>query len=352
MNKKSILITGGAGFIGSCLVRHLIRDTDYNVINLDKLTYAGNLASVRSVENSDRYFFHQGDICDKELIDKILCTHTPFAIINLAAESHVDRSIDGPSSFIKTNILGTFNLLDCSLNYWTQKNKFSDFRFLHVSTDEVYGSLGTEGSFSENTKYDPSSPYSASKASSDHLVRAWGITYGLPILITNSSNNYGPYQYPEKLIPLSIQHAILGKKISVYGDGQQIRDWIYVDDHVKGLLTVLRKGNIGDTYNIGGNSEKSNLEVVQKICHYIDELLPNSQNVPHNQLVTFVADRPGHDRRYAINCNKLKSELKWTQEEHFDAGLKKTVKWFLENQDWVNEVLMNKNFGERLGKLK
>lgn len=349
MKPKYILITGGAGFIGSALIRHLIKNTTYFVINLDKLTYAGNLESLEEIKNNERYTFIKGDICHKPLITEILKTHQPSAIMHLAAESHVDRSIDGPSEFIQTNIIGTFNLLECALEYWKSENQNSLFRFQHISTDEVYGSLGETGLFSEQTPYDPSSPYSASKASSDHLVRAWGRTYGLPILVTNCSNNYGPYHYPEKLIPLIIQNAIQGKALPVYGDGKQIRDWLFVDDHAKALLSVLEKGKIGETYNVGGDSEKKNIEVVKYICACLDEYLPQSSFKPHDQLIKFVADRPGHDRRYAIDCSKIKSELGWKQQENFESGIKKTVKWFLDNQNWVKQVLANKYAGERLG---
>jgi dTDP-glucose 4,6-dehydratase len=349
VKEKTLLVTGGAGFIGSALIRHLIAETDYTVINFDKLTYAGNLASVEEVSKSPRYEFIQGDICDKELVSRVLNKHRPLAIMHLAAESHVDRSIDGPAEFIKTNIFGTFNLLECSLEYWREEGKNPSFRFQHISTDEVYGSLGETGLFTEETKYDPSSPYSASKASSDHLVRAWGRTYDLPVLLTNCSNNYGPYHFPEKLIPLIINNAMSGKSLPVYGDGKQIRDWLFVDDHVRALVSVLEKGRLNETYNVGGDSEKQNIEVVRLICMYLDELLPASPHVPHEKLITYVQDRPGHDRRYAIDCSKLKSELGWIQNESFETGIKKTVRWYLENQAWVKNVLDNKYNGERLG---
>ncbi len=349
MKEKCLLVTGGAGFIGSALIRHLITKTDYSAINLDKLTYAGNLESLAEIENSSRYTFVKGDICDKSLVSSLLKKHQPSAIMHLAAESHVDRSIDGPSEFIQTNIIGTFNLLECALEFWKAENQNLNFRFQHISTDEVYGSLGETGLFKETTPYDPSSPYSASKASSDHLVRAWEKTYGLPVLVTNCSNNYGPYHFPEKLIPLIIQNALQGKALPVYGDGKQIRDWLFVEDHAKALFTVLEKGKVGETYNVGGDSEKQNIDVVKKICGFLDEYVPDSKFKPHAQLITYVTDRPGHDRRYAIDCTKLKNELGWKQEESFETGIKKTVRWFLDNQTWVKQVLANKYSGERLG---
>ncbi len=349
MKEKCVLITGGAGFIGSALVRLLIKNSDYKVINLDKLTYAGNLESLEEIGKSPRYTFVKGDICDKALVSSLLKEHKPSAIMHLAAESHVDRSIDGPSDFIQTNIIGTFNLLECALEYWKIENQNPRFRFQHISTDEVYGSLGEIGLFHETTPYDPSSPYSASKASSDHLVRAWQRTYGLPVLVTNCSNNYGPYHFPEKLIPLIIHNALQGKPLPVYGDGKQIRDWLYVEDHAKALFTVLQKGRVGETYNVGGDSERQNIDVVKTICAHLDEFVPESRYKPHSQLITFVTDRPGHDRRYAIDCTKLKTELGWKQEESFETGIKKTLKWFLENQTWVKQVLANKYSGERLG---
>jgi len=349
VKENCLLITGGAGFIGSALIRHLITKTEYRVVNLDKLTYAGNLESLSSVDNSDRYTFVKGDICDKLLVSGLLKQFRPAAVLHLAAESHVDRSIDGPSDFIQTNILGTFNLLECALEYWKSENKNPNFRFQHISTDEVYGSLGETGLFTETTPYDPSSPYSASKASSDHLVRAWERTYGLPVLVTNCSNNYGPFHFPEKLIPLVIQNALQGKQLPVYGDGKQIRDWLYVDDHAKALLAVLEKGKVGQTYNVGGDSERQNIDVIKTICSYLDEYRPDSEFKPHSQLITYVADRPGHDRRYAIDCTKIKKELGWKQEESFETGIGKTVKWYLNNQGWVKQVLSNKYSGERLG---
>lgn len=349
MNLNTIIITGGAGFIGSALIRHLIGQKKYTIINVDKLTYAGNLESLSSVATDPNYTFIKGDINDAALISELLEKHEPFAVMHLAAESHVDRSIDGPAEFIRTNILGTFNLLECSLNYWRKIGKPTNFRFQHISTDEVYGSLGDDGLFTEETKYDPSSPYSASKASSDHLVRAWNRTFGLPVLITNCSNNYGPFHYPEKLIPLIINNALEGKSLPVYGDGRQIRDWLFVEDHVKALTKVLENGRVGETYNVGGDSEKYNIDVVKLVCQFLDELKPQSPFKPHAKLITHVTDRPGHDKRYAINCEKLKNELGWSQEESFESGLRKTVEWFLDHQQWVADVKANKYSGERLG---
>lgn len=349
MNKQCLIITGGAGFIGSAVIRHLIKNSNYRVINLDKLTYAGNLESLKEIESSEKYVFVKGDICDKALVKKVINEYKPGAILHLAAESHVDRSIDGPAEFINTNILGTFNLLECALEYWKSIDKNPDFRFQHISTDEVYGSLPEDGLFTEETRYDPSSPYSASKAASDHIVRAWNRTYGLPVLITNCSNNYGPYHFPEKLIPLIIQNALNGKHLPVYGDGKQVRDWLFVDDHAKALHLVLEKGVVGETYNVGGESERKNIDVVREICNCLDRLVPKSAHVPHSKLIKFVEDRPGHDRRYAIDCTKLKNELGWNQNESFETGILKTVTWFLSNQDWVEKVLADKYSGERLG---
>jgi dTDP-glucose 4,6-dehydratase len=338
---KKILLTGGAGFIGSSLARYLINESLSEVLVLDKLTYAGNLESLKEISKNPRFKFVKMDICDPSIIN-IIREFKPDAVMHLAAESHVDRSIDGPAEFIKTNILGTFNLLEASLRFWVNSGKPQGFRFQHISTDEVYGSLGESGLFTETTPYDPSSPYSASKASSDHLVRAWHRTYGLPVLVTNCSNNYGPYHYPEKLIPLMINNALQGKSLPVYGDGGQIRDWLYVEDHVRALFTVLEKGVVGETYNVGGDSERKNLEVVNLICTILDELKPSLKLPSYKKLITFVEDRPGHDRRYAIDSSKLKNELGWMQLESFESGIRKTVTWFLENEQWCKAVLGNK----------
>jgi dTDP-glucose 4,6-dehydratase len=349
--EKTIVVTGGAGFIGSALVRHLLRRTPHEVVNVDKLTYAGNVESLASVLPSERYRFEQVDICDRNTIDRIFAEHQPAAVMHLAAESHVDRSIDGAVPFIETNIVGTYTLLEAARNYWCGlgESTKADFRFLHVSTDEVYGSLGTAGSFVESTPYAPRSPYSASKASSDHLVRAWQHTYGLPALITNCSNNYGPYQFPEKLIPVVILNALDGKPIPVYGSGQNVRDWLYVDDHVQALLRVLERGRVGETYNVGGHSERSNLDVVTTVCSLLDELVDGTPVGGDASLITFVTDRPGHDWRYAIDAGKIERELGWTPEESFDAGLRKTVEWYLENRDWCERALSGEHQRERIG---
>jgi len=345
-----LLITGGAGFIGSALVRHLIENTDHIVINVDKLTYAGNLESLTEVENHERYSFHQLDILDRDGIDALLASEQPDAIMHLAAESHVDRSIDGPADFIETNIVGTYTLLEAARKYWKESGKES-FRFHHISTDEVYGDLGPEGLFTETTPYAPSSPYSSSKASSDHLVRAWHRTYGLPVVITNCSNNYGPYQFPEKLIPVILLNALAGKSLPVYGDGSQIRDWLFVDDHARALMEVVVKGDLGETYNIGGHNEKKNIDVVHTICSILDEVRPEKPNgiSKYSDLITFVKDRPGHDVRYAIDATKIKNDLGWTPEETFDTGIRKTVLWYLENMEWVEHILDGSYQGERLG---
>ena len=348
---KTYIVTGGAGFIGSAVVRMIIESSDDRVINIDKLTYAGNLDSLTPVAEDPRYHFVQADICDSQAMREVFAKHQPDAIMHLAAESHVDRSIDGPGDFIQTNIVGTYNLLEVARDYWggLQGDKKRDFRFHHVSTDEVYGSLGEEGLFLETTPYDPSSPYSASKASSDHLVRAWHRTYGLPVVLTNCSNNYGPYQYPEKLIPLILQKARDGEALPVYGTGQNIRDWLYVDDHARALLLVINQGEAGETYNIGGHNEVTNIDVVKTLCAILDEREPAANGKPHEELITFVADRPGHDMRYAIDAGKIQRKLGWTPEETFASGLAKTVDWYLANQEWVNRVLDGSYMGERLG---
>ena len=351
---KTILITGGAGFIGSAVVRQLITETDCNVINVDKLTYAGNLQSLVSVSDNPRYKFEQVDICDAADVNRVFREHQPDAVMHLAAESHVDRSITGPADFIQTNIVGTYTLLEAARVHWNslEGERKAAFRFHHISTDEVYGSLGDEGYFTEETAYEPNSPYSASKAASDHLVRAWHHTYGLPVVTTNCSNNYGPFHFPEKLIPLVILNAVHGKPLPIYGKGDNIRDWLYVDDHARALRTVLENGKLGETYNIGGWNEKTNLEVVQAICTILDELHP--QGAPHAQLITYVKDRPGHDKRYAIDATKIANDLGWKPQETFETGLRKTVAWYLANTDWVQGVTsgdyqnwVQKNYAER-----
>ena len=395
---KKILVTGGAGFIGSALVRYLIKRGGVEVLNVDKLTYAGNLESLKEISDSEDYSFAQVDICDKDKISALISEFQPHAIMHLAAESHVDRSIDGPSEFIQTNVVGTATLLECATAYWrtlpesrdsvTPINHQSsiinshlplakDFRFLHISTDEVYGSLGETGLFCETTPYDPRSPYSASKASSDHLVMAWYHTYGLPVLMTNCSNNYGPYHFPEKLIPLVILNALEGKQLPIYGKGDNIRDWLFVDDHAKVLTLVLEKGIPGQKYNVGGNNERTNLEVVETICSVLDKLRPLSgendkcllisdKENPHQpstinhqptkqinsykELICFVTDRPGHDKRYAIDATKLKTELGWSPEENFDTGIEKTIRWYLDNEWWWGPLRAQRYAGERLGK--
>ncbi|MHA6612402.1 dTDP-glucose 4,6-dehydratase [Photobacterium damselae] len=349
-----ILVTGGAGFIGSAVVRHIINNTQDSVINLDKLTYAGNLESLSDVENSDRYVFEQVDICDREELDRVFAQHQPNAVMHLAAESHVDRSIDGPAAFIETNIIGTYIMLEAVRQYWNQLDEVrkSAFRFHHISTDEVYGDLeGTDDLFTETTSYSPSSPYSASKASSDHLVRAWLRTYGLPTIVTNCSNNYGPYHFPEKLIPLMILNALDGKSLPVYGNGMQIRDWLYVEDHASALYTVVTKGKIGETYNIGGHNEKANIEVVKTICSLLEELVPNKPQgiAQYQDLITYVNDRPGHDVRYAIDATKIAAELGWKPAETFESGIRKTVEWYLNNEQWWSRVLDGSYSRERLG---
>lgn len=337
------LITGGAGFIGSAVVRHIIQNTEHEVLNVDKLTYAGNLESLISVADHPRYHFSQTDICDRAALDQLFSDFQPDVVMHLAAESHVDRSISGPFAFIETNIIGTYQLLEASRSYWgslAEKGKAA-FRFHHISTDEVYGDLeGTTDLFTETTSYSPSSPYSASKASSDHLVRAWNRTYGLPVVVTNCSNNYGPYHFPEKLIPLMILNALQGKALPVYGNGQQIRDWLFVEDHARALYVVATQGVVGETYNIGGHNEKANLDVVHAICQLLEELAPNKPEgiQSYQDLITYVKDRPGHDVRYAIDASKIKVELGWVPEESFETGLRKTVEWYLSNTEWVNHV--------------
>jgi dTDP-glucose 4,6-dehydratase len=350
-----IIVTGGAGFIGSAVIRHLINDTPHEVINLDKLTYAGNLASLAGVEQSNRYQFAHMDICDSRAIATLLREQQPDAIMHLAAESHVDRSIDHADEFMQTNIMGTFNLLEQARRYWSElpAERQAGFRFHHVSTDEVYGDLeGTDDLFTETTAYAPSSPYSASKASSDHLARAWQRTYGLPVLITNCSNNYGPCHFPEKLIPHMILNALAGKPLPVYGDGNQVRDWLYVEDHARALVRVITQGKVGETYNIGGHNEVRNIDVVNLLCELLEELAPEQKPAEVKQfadLITFVKDRPGHDVRYAIDASKIERELNWTPAETFSTGLRKTVLWYLNNQSWWQEVLSGNYQLERIG---
>ncbi len=372
-----ILVTGGAGFIGSAVIRHIIGNTTDSVVNLDKLTYAGNLESLVEVSNSERYVFEHVDICDRAEIDRVFREHQPDAVMHLAAESHVDRSIDGPAAFIETNIIGTYTLLEAARQYWQSLNDSGKaaFRFHHISTDEVYGDLeDPQELFTETTPYAPSSPYSASKASSDHLVRAWQRTYGLPVLVTNCSNNYGPYHFPEKLIPLIILNALEGKPLPIYGKGDQIRDWLYVEDHARALYKVLTEGQIGETYNIGGHNEKQNIEVVHTLCDILDEMRPVASNdkicesaapvanqaagmtiSSYRQLITHVQDRPGHDLRYAIDASKIQRELGWTPEETFETGIRKTVEWYLENTEWIEHVKsgayqqwLEKNYSHRV----
>ncbi|RVT53083.1 dTDP-glucose 4,6-dehydratase [Acinetobacter indicus] len=338
-----ILVTGGAGFIGSAVVRHIIQDTDNTVLNVDKLTYAGNLESLATVADNSRYQFSQTDICDRAALDQLFETFQPDAVMHLAAESHVDRSITGPAAFIETNIIGTYQLLEAARHYWNGlvEDKKAEFRFHHISTDEVYGDLeGTEDLFLETTPYAPSSPYSASKASSDHLVRSWHRTYGLPVVLTNCSNNYGPYHFPEKLIPLVILNALAGKPLPVYGNGAQIRDWLYVEDHARALYKVVTEAEVGETYNIGGHNEQQNIDVVKAICNLLEELAPNKPEgiANYHDLITYVKDRPGHDLRYAIDASKIKKDLGWVPVETFESGLRKTVEWYLANREWVKHV--------------
>lgn len=349
-----ILVTGGAGFIGSAVIRHIIRTTQNRVVNLDKLTYAGNLESLGEVSASDRYRFEHVDVCDRAQLDRVFKVYQPDAVMHLAAESHVDRSIDGPAAFIETNIVGTYTLLEASREYWRAltEEKQATFRFHHISTDEVYGDLESpEDLFTESTSYAPSSPYSASKASSDHLVRAWQRTYGLPTLISNCSNNYGPYHFPEKLIPLMILNALEGKPLPVYGKGDQVRDWLYVEDHARALYQVVTQGVVGETYNIGGHNEKRNLEVVRTLCTLLEELVPEKPVgvARYEDLITYVQDRPGHDKRYAIDAGKIQRELGWAPQESFESGIRKTVEWFLSNRDWLQRVQDGSYQRERLG---
>ena len=349
---RKIIVTGGAGFIGSAVIRYLINEIGCFVLNLDKLTYAGNLNSLKNETINPKYTFKKIDICDTQSLTSIICEYRPNLIMHLAAESHVDRSIDGPSEFIQTNIIGTYNLLEASRSYWSKlydKHK-EEFRFHHISTDEVFGSLGMQGAFTENTRYDPRSPYSASKASADHLVRAWHETFGLPVVLSNCSNNYGPYHFPEKLIPLMIIKALKGEPMPVYGSGNNVRDWLYVDDHARALYTIASRGRAGESYNVGGNSEVSNIQVVERICAILNELSPRKDGKRYEEQITFVSDRPGHDFRYAIDATKIKSELDWVPLETFETGLRKTVEWYLDNQKWW-QPLLNKHYqGQRLGK--
>jgi len=351
---KTILVTGGAGFIGSAVVRHIIESTQDSVVNVDKLTYAGNLESLESVENNPRYAFEQVDICDSKALVRVFEHHQPDAVMHLAAESHVDRSIDGPAAFIETNIVGTYTLLEAARAYWNTLNdeRKAAFRFHHISTDEVYGDLEeTDDLFTETTPYAPSSPYSASKASSDHLVRSWLRTYGLPTIVTNCSNNYGPFHFPEKLIPLMILNALDGKPLPVYGNGQQIRDWLFVEDHARALYKVVTEGEVGETYNIGGHNEKANIDVVRTICSLLEELVPNKPEgvAKYEDLITYVKDRPGHDVRYAIDAAKIGRELGWKPQETFESGIRKTVEWYLNNKKWWSRVLDGSYNRERLG---
>lgn len=347
---KTVLLTGGAGFIGSALVRYLINDTDTTVINVDKLTYAGSLHSLGGADASERHHFHKEDIVDADIMRDLLAQYQPDYIMHLAAESHVDRSIDGPGEFIQTNIVGTYNLLQTAREYYLTLSgaKKEAFKFHHISTDEVYGSLGETGLFTETTRYKPNSPYSASKASSDHLVRAWNKTYNLPVVISNCSNNYGPFQFPEKLIPLIIQKALAGEPLPIYGKGDNIRDWLFVDDHVKALWKIVTEGENGEVYNVGGHNEKTNIEVVQTMCSILDELRPKADGSNYADQITYVADRPGHDRRYAIDAAKIERELAWRPQETFETGIRKTVEWYLDNAEWIAKV-SGEYAGDRLG---
>ena len=351
MSLPTIIVTGGAGFIGSAVCRYLVQNQIANVVNVDVLTYAANLTSVEPVAGAENYTFVKADICDAEAMQAVFEEHQPDGVMHLAAESHVDRSITGAQKFIETNVLGTSVLLDAALKHWRSlsEEKAAEFKFLLVSTDEVYGSLGAEGLFEEETPYDPSSPYSASKAASDHLAIAWHRTYGLPVVISNCSNNYGPYHFPEKLIPLIILNALHHKPLPIYGDGSNVRDWLFVDDHAKALWTVLKTGRLGEKYNVGGRNERTNLEVVQTICRLLDTMVDSAPAGGHESLITYVTDRPGHDARYAIDATKLEDELGWKAEENFDTGIKATVLWYLENESWWRPILEEKYAGERLG---
>jgi dTDP-glucose 4,6-dehydratase len=350
-SKQTILVTGGAGFIGGNFVLDLVGSGGHKVINLDALTYAGNLDTLASVSDTPDHVFVRGSIGDRSLVERLLAEYRPRAIVNFAAETHVDRSIDGPRTFVQTNVVETLELMEAALAYWggLEGEERLRFRFLHISTDEVYGALGSTGSFTEESPYRPNSPYAASKAASDHLVRAYHHTYGLPVLITNCSNNYGPYQFPEKLMPLVIYNALQGEPLPLYGDGRQIRDWLYVKDDCRAVVRVLEEGRVGEVYNIGGHNERTNLEVVRTICSLLDALVPESPHAPHESLIAFVEDRPGHDRRYAIDAGKIERELGWKPQETFESGVEKTVRWYLENRAWCERVLSGSYRGERLG---
>jgi len=349
---NTVFVTGGAGFIGSAVIRHLLADRDCDVVNIDKLTYAGNQETLRREADNERYHFHHLDICDRTAIDNLFTRYSPKAIMHLAAESHVDRSIDGPGEFIQTNVVGTYTLLEAARAYLTGVDEADrdTFRFHHISTDEVFGSLGEQGLFTEESPYQPNSPYSASKASSDHLVRAWHETFGLPVVLSNCSNNYGPYQYPEKLLPVIIGKVTAGEQIPVYGKGLNVRDWLYVDDHARALVRIMERGKLGRSYNVGGNEERTNIDVVKTVCSILDELAPAPDGSRHEKLITYVADRPGHDLRYAIDASRIEAELGWQPEESFESGMRKTVQWYLANQSWCEIVLKdNEMGGKRLG---